>query len=148
MFNLQVKLLMIFDIIHFCRSLMIREALILLNRLVSHPQYSATVLNALTATRDEASLTVEFANRLNQKSKLLWQDDYTTKQTRESEILDLARLFKKRVFTFLGDSISWEEKASLWSIFWGKCWVFCPSIWFHACCNKTHGHFPSGPFWV
>ena len=79
---------------------MIREALILLNRLVSHPQYSISVLNALTATRDAASMAVEFANRLTHKGK-----DNTTKLTRESEILELARVFKRRVFTFLGDSV-------------------------------------------
>ncbi|KAG6389682.1 hypothetical protein SASPL_151155 [Salvia splendens] len=78
------------------QSLVIREALILLNRLVSHPQYSISVLNALTATRDAASMAVEFANRLTHKGKLLWQDDNTTKQTRESEILELARVFKRR----------------------------------------------------
>ncbi|KAG8375154.1 hypothetical protein BUALT_Bualt10G0070900 [Buddleja alternifolia] len=88
------------------QSLLIREALILLNRLVSHPQYSVHVLQALTNTRDMASTTVEVANRLTRKSKLLWQDDNTMKQVRESEIVDLARVFKKRVFTFLGDSIS------------------------------------------
>ncbi|KAI3468576.1 hypothetical protein Pfo_025239 [Paulownia fortunei] len=88
------------------QSLLIREALILLNRLVSHPQYSVPVLQALTNTRDMASMTVDVANRLTQKSKLFWQDDTTTKQIRESEILDLAQVFKKRVFTFLGDNIS------------------------------------------
>ncbi|XP_047974893.1 protein SENSITIVE TO UV 2 isoform X2 [Salvia hispanica] len=82
------------------QSLVIREALILLNRLVSHPQYSISVLNALTATRDAASMAVEFANRLTHKGK-----DNTTKLTRESEILELARVFKRRVFTFLGDSV-------------------------------------------
>ncbi|KAG6391438.1 hypothetical protein SASPL_149192 [Salvia splendens] len=87
------------------QSLVIREALILLNRLVSHPQYSISVLNALTATRDAASMAVEFANRLTHKGKLLWQDDNTTKLTRESEILELARVFKRRVFIFLGDSV-------------------------------------------
>lgn len=87
------------------QSLLIREALIFLNRLVSHPQYSFPVLEALTATRDTASMTVDVANRLTQKSKFLWPDNNTTKQIRESEILDLARLFKKRVFTFLGDNI-------------------------------------------
>lgn len=87
------------------QSLLIREALIFLNRLVSHPQYSFRVLEALTATRVLASITVDVAKRLTQKSMLLWQDDNTTKKIRESEILDLARLFKKRVFTFLGDNI-------------------------------------------
>ncbi|KAL0393716.1 UNVERIFIED_CONTAM: protein SENSITIVE TO UV 2 [Sesamum latifolium] len=88
------------------QCLLIREALILLNRLVSHPQYSNPVLQALTNTRHMASITVDIATRLTQKSKLLWQDDNTTKQIRESEIVDLAQVFKRRIFTFLGDSIS------------------------------------------
>ncbi|PIN23812.1 hypothetical protein CDL12_03459 [Handroanthus impetiginosus] len=86
--------------------LLTREALILLNRLVSHPQYSIPVLQTLTNTRDMASTTVDVANRLTQRSKLLWPDNNTTKQIRESEIMDLAWVFKKRVFTYLGDSIS------------------------------------------
>ncbi|KAH6783463.1 hypothetical protein C2S52_008422 [Perilla frutescens var. hirtella] len=81
------------------QSLVVREALILLNRLVSHPQYAIPVLKALTATRDTASMTVDVANRLTQKSN-------TTKQIRESEILELARVFKKRIFTYLEDNIS------------------------------------------
>ncbi|KAL8521340.1 hypothetical protein ACS0TY_011753 [Phlomoides rotata] len=84
------------------QSLLIREALILLNRLVSHPQYSVPVLKALIATRDMASMTVDIANRLTQKRKFLWQDN----KFRESEIVDLVLVFKKRVFTFLEDNIS------------------------------------------
>ncbi|KAK6158486.1 hypothetical protein DH2020_005800 [Rehmannia glutinosa] len=88
------------------QCLLIREALIFLNRLVSHPDYSVPVLQALTNTRDMASTTVDIANRLTQNSNLLWKDNISKKHIRESEIMDLARVFKKRVFTFLGDSIS------------------------------------------
>ncbi|KAK6158431.1 hypothetical protein DH2020_005745 [Rehmannia glutinosa] len=88
------------------QCLLIREALIFLNRLVSHPDYSVPVLQALTNTRDMASTTVDIANRLTQNSNLLWKDNSSKKHIRESEIMDLARVFKKRVFTFLGDSIS------------------------------------------
>ncbi|XP_051137244.1 protein SENSITIVE TO UV 2 isoform X2 [Andrographis paniculata] len=86
--------------------LLIREALIFLNRLVSHPQYSVPVLQALTNTREMASMTVDIAHRLTQKSKISWQDEITRKQTREYELVDLAWVFKKRVFAFLGDNIS------------------------------------------
>ncbi|EYU23287.1 hypothetical protein MIMGU_mgv1a020301mg, partial [Erythranthe guttata] len=86
--------------------LLIREALILLNRLASHPQYSGPVLEALTNTREMASAAVDVANRLTNKSKLLWRNENTARQIRESEIMELARVFKKRIFTFLGDSIS------------------------------------------
>ncbi|XP_027064048.2 protein SENSITIVE TO UV 2 [Coffea arabica] len=88
------------------RTLVIREALILLNRLVSHPQFSTAVLQALTSGREVTSLTIDVAKRLSHKGKFLWQDDSITKQIRESEIVELARVFKRRVFTFLGDGVS------------------------------------------
>ncbi|CAK9156393.1 unnamed protein product [Ilex paraguariensis] len=91
---------------YFSSTLLIREALILLNRLASNPQYSTPVFRILTNSRDVASLTLDVANRLSRKGKWLWQSDKLTRQIRESEIVDLARVFKKRVFTFLGESLS------------------------------------------
>lgn len=88
------------------RTLLIREALILLNRLVSHPQFSTAVLQALTSGREVTSLSIDVAKRLSHKGRFLWQDDGITKQIRESEIVELARVFKRRVFTFLGDVLS------------------------------------------
>lgn len=88
------------------RTFLIREILILLNRLVSSPSYSATVLRGLTTTRDMASLTIDFASRLSRKGKKNEQQDSMVKHTRETEIVDLARLFKKRVLTYLGEDIS------------------------------------------
>ncbi|XP_009373501.2 protein SENSITIVE TO UV 2 isoform X1 [Pyrus x bretschneideri] len=87
------------------RTLLLREALILLNRLVSNPAYSATVLGLLTNSRDMASLTVDVANRLSRKDQICEKFDGMTRQMRESEIVDLARAFKKRVFVYLGDNI-------------------------------------------
>lgn len=86
------------------RTLLIREALIFLNRLVSNLQYSTPVLRLLTNTRDMTILTVDMANRLSRKTKWSWQSDGLSKQIRESEVVDLARVFKKRVFAFLGDT--------------------------------------------
>lgn len=83
-----------------------REALILLNRLVSNPTYSATVLRLLTKSRDMASLTIDVANRLSRKDQICDKFDGIARQMRESEIVDLARVFKKRVFTYLGDNLS------------------------------------------
>ena len=85
---------------------MIREILILLNRLVSNPLYSGTVLRGLTTTRDMAGLAIDVASRLSRKGKKNEQQDSMVKHIRETEIVDLARLFKKRVFTYLGDDIS------------------------------------------
>lgn len=88
------------------RTFLIREILILLNRLVSSPSYSATVLRDLTTTRDMAGLTIDVASRLSRKAKKNGQQDSTVKHIRETEIVDLALLFKKRVFTYLGDNLS------------------------------------------
>nr|GLL48707.1 uncharacterized protein LOC109152913 isoform X2 [Ipomoea trifida] len=86
------------------RTLMIREALILLNRLVSHPQYAGSVLLALTNRREIAKLTVDIASILSHKGKCLSHCDSITQKIRESEIVELARVFQKRVYTFLGSN--------------------------------------------
>ncbi|KAL5552269.1 hypothetical protein UlMin_002445 [Ulmus minor] len=79
------------------RTLLMREALILLNRLVSNLTYSGTALQLLTKNRDMASLTIDIANRLSRKDQ--------TRFMRESEVIDLARVFKKRVFAYMGDHL-------------------------------------------
>lgn len=83
-----------------------REALILLNRLVSNPAYSATALQLLTKSRDMASLAIDIANRLSRKDQTSDQFDDMVKVIRKSEIVDLARVFKKRVFTYMGEYMS------------------------------------------
>ncbi|XP_030947184.1 uncharacterized protein LOC115971412 isoform X2 [Quercus lobata] len=88
------------------RTLLIREALILLNRLVSNPAYSVTVLWVLTNSRDMASLTIDIATRLSWEYQRHGHSDCITRQMRESEIVNLARVFRKRVFTYLGHNIS------------------------------------------
>ncbi|KAF3449638.1 hypothetical protein FNV43_RR10369 [Rhamnella rubrinervis] len=88
------------------RTLLIREALILLNRLVSSPAYSATALQLLTKRREMAFLTIDIANRLSRQDQSCGQFDGMARLIRESEVVDLARVFKKRVFTYLGDPIS------------------------------------------
>lgn len=88
------------------RTLLIREALILLNRLVSSPTYSATALQLLTKRREMAFFTIDIANRLSRKDQRCGQFDGMVRVIRESEVVDLARVFKKRIFTYLGDPIS------------------------------------------
>lgn len=83
-----------------------REALILLNRLVSNSAYSSVVLQCLTNSREMASLTIDVTNRLSFKVREFWSSDSMTRQMRESEIVGLATIFKKRVFTYLGENIS------------------------------------------
>uniref|UniRef100_A0A1J3HJA4 Uncharacterized protein n=2 Tax=Noccaea caerulescens TaxID=107243 RepID=A0A1J3HJA4_NOCCA len=88
------------------RTLLMREILILLNRLVSGSSSSSTILRELTKSRDMASLTVDAATRLSRKKNLLGQPESSVRTMRETEILDLARIFKRRVFAFLGDNTS------------------------------------------
>ncbi|XP_022543756.2 protein SENSITIVE TO UV 2 isoform X2 [Brassica napus] len=88
------------------RTLLMREILILLNRLVSGSSSSCTILRELTKSRDMASLTVDAATRLSRKSNLLGQLESSVERMRGSEITDLARIFKRRVFAFLGDNSS------------------------------------------
>ena len=83
-----------------------REALILLNRLVSSPVYSATALQILTKSRDMASMTIDIANRLSRKDCATGHFDGVVGIIRQSEVVDLARVFKKRVFAYMGDHIS------------------------------------------
>ncbi|XP_011028091.1 PREDICTED: uncharacterized protein LOC105128221 [Populus euphratica] len=87
------------------RTLLIREALILLNRLVSNPGYSAIALRVLTARRDMAILTIDIANRLSQEDQRHRQSDVKG-HVKESEIVELGLVFKKRVFAYLGDKMS------------------------------------------
>ncbi|KAF8380750.1 hypothetical protein HHK36_028240 [Tetracentron sinense] len=89
------------------RTFLLREALILLNRLASNPIYSTAALGALTSSREMASLVIDVANRMSRKGKSYWKSDSTKKmQMREFEIVELARIFRTRVFTYLGNSIS------------------------------------------
>ncbi|RID60523.1 hypothetical protein BRARA_F03675 [Brassica rapa] len=88
------------------RTLLMREILILLNRLVSGSSSSCTILRELTKSRDMASLTVDAATRLSRKRNLLGQLESSVERMRGSEITDLARIFKRRVFAFLGDNSS------------------------------------------
>ncbi|KAF3456170.1 hypothetical protein FNV43_RR00820 [Rhamnella rubrinervis] len=77
-----------------------RTALILLNRLVSSTACSATALQLLTKRREMVFLTIDIANRLSRRDQSCGQFDGMAKLIRESEVVDLARVFKKRVFTF------------------------------------------------
>ncbi|CAJ2647094.1 unnamed protein product [Trifolium pratense] len=81
------------------RTFLMREILILLNRLVSNPSYSVTVLHDLKNTRDMVTFTLDVAIRLSRKGNENEQQDDLVKQIRQIEIVDLARQFKERVET-------------------------------------------------
>ncbi|XWS49317.1 hypothetical protein CRYUN_Cryun13aG0153300 [Craigia yunnanensis] len=85
-------------------TLLIRKVLILLDRLVSNPVHSANVLRLLTKQQGYGQFNVDVANRLSRKERKPRQADSITKQMRESEIVDLRRIFKRRVSsTYLGE---------------------------------------------
>ncbi|KAJ0989910.1 hypothetical protein J5N97_008266 [Dioscorea zingiberensis] len=89
------------------RSSLVREALILLNRLASHPTHSKFTLESLTRGNVVTSLTVDVATRLSRKNKPSHRhaSGKTTKWAQtEAEIAELARSFRSRVFAFVGVS--------------------------------------------
>ncbi|KAF5206412.1 Dimerizations protein, partial [Thalictrum thalictroides] len=88
------------------RTSLIREALILLNRLASSPAYSGAVLQVLTSSRDMVSLTIDVVNRMSRKETDCWKSNGAKKRKAEDEIVDLARVFRSRVFTYLGNTVS------------------------------------------
>uniref|UniRef100_A0A7N0UYS2 Uncharacterized protein n=1 Tax=Kalanchoe fedtschenkoi TaxID=63787 RepID=A0A7N0UYS2_KALFE len=88
------------------RTLLVRESLIFLNRIVSHPAFSGPALRALTGSREVANLTVDITSRLSRRGESIWPDDSVTKQMLEIEISNLARVFCKRISAYLGDNIS------------------------------------------
>ncbi|XP_020247837.1 uncharacterized protein LOC109825393 [Asparagus officinalis] len=89
----------------FCkeRFSVFRESLILLNRLSSNPSYSNATLEVLTR-KATATLTINVSNRMSRKSQSHWKRHATNKMQLEEELVDLARMFKARVFTFLGQN--------------------------------------------
>ncbi|KAL5724707.1 hypothetical protein ACHQM5_007932 [Ranunculus cassubicifolius] len=87
------------------RSWLIREALILMNRIASNPAYSGAVLQVLTSSRDAMSLTIYVVNRMMSRkgsTSEWWKSD--KKRKAEDEIVDLARVFRSRVFAYLGNT--------------------------------------------
>ncbi|XP_039142276.1 protein SENSITIVE TO UV 2-like isoform X1 [Dioscorea cayenensis subsp. rotundata] len=92
--------------LHKLRSSLVREALILLNRLASHPALSKFTLEALTCSNTVTSLTVDVVTRLCRKnkpgSKNAGAGRITNFAHTDAEIIELARLFRTRFFAFLG----------------------------------------------
>ncbi|CAD6252010.1 unnamed protein product [Miscanthus lutarioriparius] len=70
------------------RCLLMREALILLNRLASHANYSKPTLEVLTRSKLCATLTIDVANRLPQTRMA-------------NDLAELAQKFRSRVYAFL-----------------------------------------------
>ncbi|KAJ1277696.1 hypothetical protein BS78_04G023300 [Paspalum vaginatum] len=87
------------------RCLLMREALILLNRLASHANYSKPTLELLTSSKLCSTLTIDVANRLHQTRMA-------------NDLAELAQKFRSRVYAFLeekpltvdGDNLSASRK--------------------------------------
>ncbi|KAF3334057.1 hypothetical protein FCM35_KLT01748 [Carex littledalei] len=79
------------------RNLVMKEALILLNRLASN--YSKTTLEVLTR-KSCASLTINIANRIPRMGR---GGPRTNNTDIELKIADLARVFASRLFSFIGE---------------------------------------------
>ncbi|VAI42968.1 unnamed protein product [Triticum turgidum subsp. durum] len=80
------------------RYLLMREVLILLNRLASHAMFSKPTLEVLMGSKRCAGLTIDIAIRLPQRSK------YPLRQLNPqmaNDLADLAQKFRSRVYGFL-----------------------------------------------
>ncbi|XP_068634590.1 protein SENSITIVE TO UV 2-like [Aristolochia californica] len=88
------------------RFLLVREALILLNRLASNPVYSTSVLGVLTSSRSMANLTIDVVDNISRKNRGFLKYDGSKKmRTKESELVELTNSFRTRILTFLCDNI-------------------------------------------
>lgn len=83
------------------RYLLMREALILLNRLVSHPIFSKTTLQVLMGSKLCASLTMDIANRLPQRSKYPLRHLSEICPQKANDLAELAQKFCSRVYGYL-----------------------------------------------
>ncbi|KAK1614455.1 hypothetical protein QYE76_019972 [Lolium multiflorum] len=84
------------------RYLLMREALILLNRLASHAMFSKPTLEVLVRSGNQcASLTIDTANRLPQRSKYPLRHLAEINPQMANDLAELAQKFRSRVYGFL-----------------------------------------------
>ncbi|KAM0823579.1 hypothetical protein ACQ4PT_070784 [Festuca glaucescens] len=84
------------------RYLLMREALILLNRLASHAMFSKPTLEVLVGSGNQcASLTIDTANRLPQRSKYPLRHLAEINPQMANDLAELAQKFRSRVYGFL-----------------------------------------------
>lgn len=83
------------------RYLLMREALILLNRLASHAMFSKPTLEVLVGSKRCASLTIDTANRLPQRSKYPLRHLGEINPQMANDLAELAQKFRSRVYGFL-----------------------------------------------
>uniref|UniRef100_A0ACD5VAE8 Uncharacterized protein n=1 Tax=Avena sativa TaxID=4498 RepID=A0ACD5VAE8_AVESA len=83
------------------RYLLMREALILLNRLASHAMFSKPTLEVLVGGKKCGSLTIDTANRLPQRSKYPLRHLGEINPQMANDLAELAQKFRSRVYGFL-----------------------------------------------
>ncbi|KAJ4733492.1 protein dimerization [Rhynchospora pubera] len=92
------------------RNSVMREALIILNRLASNPIYSKSTLEALIRSKSCASLTIDIVNWIPRMGRNRPHRDNTQTELEiaelkqmELDIADLARIFSSRLLSYLGE---------------------------------------------
>ncbi|KAJ3685691.1 hypothetical protein LUZ61_014855 [Rhynchospora tenuis] len=92
------------------RNSVMREALILLNRLASNPIYSKSTLEALIRSKSCASLTIDIVNWIPRMGRDRPHRDNTQTELEiaelkqmELDIADLAHIFSSRLLSYLGE---------------------------------------------
>uniref|UniRef100_A0A287TEU8 Uncharacterized protein n=2 Tax=Hordeum vulgare subsp. vulgare TaxID=112509 RepID=A0A287TEU8_HORVV len=83
------------------RYLLLRETLILLNRLASHAMFSKPTLEVLMGSKRCAGLTIDIANRLPQRSKYPLRQLSEINPQMANGLAELAQKFRSRVYGFL-----------------------------------------------
>ncbi|KAG8076651.1 hypothetical protein GUJ93_ZPchr0006g45963 [Zizania palustris] len=83
------------------RYFLMREALILLNRLASHANFSKPTLEVLTSSKLCATLTIDIANQLPQRSKYPLRHLAEVNIQMANDLAELAQKFRTRVHSFL-----------------------------------------------
>uniref|UniRef100_A0A0E0CEW0 Uncharacterized protein n=1 Tax=Oryza meridionalis TaxID=40149 RepID=A0A0E0CEW0_9ORYZ len=94
------------------RYLLMREVLILLNRLASHANFSKPTLEVLTSSKLCATLTIDVANQLPQRSKYPLRHLGEINTQMANDLAELAQKFRTRVHSFLEEQHSTADHSN------------------------------------
>ncbi|XP_015688443.2 protein SENSITIVE TO UV 2 [Oryza brachyantha] len=94
------------------RYLLMREVLILLNRLASHANFAKPTLEVLTSSKLCATLTIDVANRLPERSKYPLRHLGEINIQMANDLAELAQKFRTRVHSFLEEQHSTVDHSN------------------------------------
>ncbi|XP_052142788.1 protein SENSITIVE TO UV 2 isoform X5 [Oryza glaberrima] len=94
------------------RYLLMREVLILLNRLASHANFSKPTLEVLTSSKLCATLTIDVANQLPQRSTYPLRHLGEINIQMANDLAELAQKFRTRVHSFLEEQHSTVDHSN------------------------------------